>query len=371
MRYLPADLPAECDHARINNMVKIKIDNHELEIQDGTTILDAARQIGVDIPTMCYLKEFKPFTTCMVCMVKIKGREFLVPSCGALAEDGMDIETNTLDVLEARKKAVELLLSEHTGDCVAPCQRVCPMFVDIPAMIRSIQKADFLHARDIIAQSAHPTDEFCAQCKKPCESVCRRRIYDEPVSISSLMKSALDHSTAPLLQPAAAKATDRTSPCSSRIRKLTREELEVFLDQNSKYKRVIPETASKGYTDHEAQKETARCLHCDCRKKDACTLQRYADAFNSKQTTYSGERIPFTQHVFDSYIYEPGKCIKCGICVNISKNAGVPSGFTFVHRGFDTSVDVPFNRYENERLKKIIPACIKNCPTGALAHNEE
>lgn len=355
----------------VNDIIKIKIDGQKIEVRLDTTILDAARQAGIDIPTMCYLKEVKPSTTCMVCVVKIKGNEFLAPSCGTLAEDGMDIETNTPEVQEARKKAVELLLSEHTGDCSAPCQRVCPSYIDIPAMIRGIQKADFNHARDIIAESAQPSEELCARCKKPCEAVCRRHFIDEPVSIALLMKSAIDHSSGPASKPVKAKKSGDAPSSVSRLQKPTEEELNVFLAQASDKKHVKLKNSSEGYTEAEAKSESLRCLYCDCRKKDVCVLQRNAVAFDSKQAEYQGERIPFTRRVFDEYIYEPGKCIKCGICVRISEKNDVPAGFTFFSRGFSTNVSVPFNRYESEELKKIIQACIMNCPTGALANNKD
>lgn len=351
----------------MKHMIKLTIDDKKIEVPSGTTLLEAARQAGIAIPSMCYLKEFKPSTSCMVCMVKIKGRETLIPSCGARAEDGMDVESNTPEVLNARKNALELLLSEHAGDCLAPCQRACPFHIDIPLMIRHIQQGDGKSALDIIARSAAPSPAMCAACKKPCESACRRRSCDEPVAISLLMQSVLSHAGARLPNMKQEKDTKQGSRSCSVMRKISEEEFLVFLKHAAKEKQVIPAHTAAGYNADEAGRESRRCFHCDCRKKDACALRQNADAFGAKQAAYSGQRTAYTQQVCEAYVFEPGKCIKCGICVSICKNNGVAAGFTFFNRGFDTTIGVPFDRFEDTALQKVINQCIEKCPTGALA----
>src|SRR4030066_2193424 len=99
-------------------MPKLTIDNREVEVAEGATILEAAEKLGIKIPTMCFLKGYKPSTSCMVCVVKVNGMEQLVPSCGAIAEDGMQVESSTEEVRCARTAALELLLSDHVGDCM-------------------------------------------------------------------------------------------------------------------------------------------------------------------------------------------------------------------------------------------------------------
>ena len=69
-------------------------------------------------------------------------------------------------------------------------------------------------------------------------------------------------------------------------------------------------------------------------------------------------------------IYEPGKCIKCGLCVRITEEAGERLGLTFLGRGFDVRVDVPFNESLEEALEKVAEQCVEACPTGALAFKE-
>jgi len=97
-------------------MPKLFIDNREVEVDNGATILNAAEKLGIEIPTMCFLKDYKPSTSCMVCVVKVDGLANLVPACGTIAEDGMRIESNSDQVHQARKAALELLLSDHLGD---------------------------------------------------------------------------------------------------------------------------------------------------------------------------------------------------------------------------------------------------------------
>ncbi len=76
-------------------MPKLTIDNQTVEVPAGTTILDAAGQLGIEIPTLCYLRGYEPSTSCQVCLVKDRRRGQLVPSCATKVVDGMEIESET------------------------------------------------------------------------------------------------------------------------------------------------------------------------------------------------------------------------------------------------------------------------------------
>ncbi|MHC4521004.1 MAG: 2Fe-2S iron-sulfur cluster-binding protein, partial [Planctomycetota bacterium] len=102
-------------------MPKITIDDREVEVDAEATILDAAEKLGIEIPTMCYLRGHEPTTSCMVCVVKVAGVNGLVPACGTPVSDGMQVENDSEEVREARRAALELLLSDHVGDCMGPC----------------------------------------------------------------------------------------------------------------------------------------------------------------------------------------------------------------------------------------------------------
>ncbi|HSL86596.1 MAG TPA: 2Fe-2S iron-sulfur cluster-binding protein, partial [Bacteroidales bacterium] len=115
-------------------MLKIKIDNTEYEVSEGSTILEASRKAGIRIPTLCHKDGVSHYTSCMVCMVKDRRSGNFTPSCSALVQDGMDIVTTGEDITVIRKKAVELLLAEHRAECEAPCRIVCPAGYNIPLM---------------------------------------------------------------------------------------------------------------------------------------------------------------------------------------------------------------------------------------------
>ena len=96
-------------------MVKLTIDGIKVEVPKGTTVLEAAKLVGVKIPTLCFLKEINEVASCRMCVVQVGQK--LLASCTLPAENGMDIKTNTPDVREARKMVVELLLSNHKREC--------------------------------------------------------------------------------------------------------------------------------------------------------------------------------------------------------------------------------------------------------------
>ena len=97
--------------------VNLKIDGIDVSIDKGLTVLDASRKLGIHIPTLCYHEDLCIAGNCRVCMVEREGADNLIPSCATLAEEGMEIYTNTLKVRRARRYIVDLLLSEHREDC--------------------------------------------------------------------------------------------------------------------------------------------------------------------------------------------------------------------------------------------------------------
>jgi hypothetical protein len=175
-----------------DNVRSLEINGRRAQVPAGGTVLDACRSLGVPIPTMCYLDGYEYFTSCMVCVVKEKKSGRLLPSCSALAQDGMAIETDSEEVRDARRTALELLLSDHVGDCEGPCQRACPAHMDIPLMIRQIRENRMRDAirtvrRDIVLPAV-----LGRICPAPCEKVCRRAQADEAVSICLLKRHAAD-----------------------------------------------------------------------------------------------------------------------------------------------------------------------------------
>src|SRR5512140_308467 len=98
-------------------MPKAHINNIAVQVDPGTTILDAARKVSVKIPTLCKHSDLLPSAACGVCVVKLKGSGKMMRACSTPIEDRMDITTHDAEIIEVRKTVVELILSAHPNDC--------------------------------------------------------------------------------------------------------------------------------------------------------------------------------------------------------------------------------------------------------------
>jgi len=114
-----------------------------------------------------------------------------------------------------------------------------------------------------------------------------------------------------------------------------------------------------------------RCLACGCQGHDNCRLERYAAQYGADPGRFQGQRRHFEQvGRHSSVLFEPGKCINCALCIQIAQRAGEPLGLTFVGRGFDVRVAVPFNKSMEEALGKVAAQCVAACPTAALSFTD-
>jgi ferredoxin len=517
----------------------ISIDGKPVEVAPGQTVLQAARQTGLDIPTLCHLEKCGPLTSCLVCLVKVvaNGQGRLVPSCATPAVPGMVIESETEEVHEARRTALELLFSDHVGDCLSPCHRLCPLQLNIPAMIRQIQAGRLDEAVATMRQALPLAGVLGRLCHHPCEQGCRRGDFDEPAAVRDMERFLTEHdfqqdskqaraclsehaaasrrsvvvvgagpcgltaahdlarrghavtvidrsakpggrlrgvpeaelpaavleaeaallagmgidfktgielgnqvtldglrrgfdailitvgelaqgdggklgmplagaalkadpSTCRLSPPnifaagacvkpvkqlvrvmaegrAAAECVHRflrgqpprrpEKPFSSIMGRLEPGELREFLRTASQEHSVSPCARCSGINRGEAVAEAARCLHCDCRSSDNCLLQHYAQVYGADASRFRSERRPFTRQLQPGgVLFEPGKCILCGICVKLTEMAAEPLGLTFIGRGFDVRVAGPFDRSIEEGLGAVAEECVRHCPTGAL-----
>ena len=102
----------------MSEKVKLKIDGKEVEIEKGSTVLQAARKANIDIPTLCFLKEINAAGDCRMCIVEIEGRRGFVPSCITQVEEGMVVRTDTPEINESRRIMLDLILSTHNRDCL-------------------------------------------------------------------------------------------------------------------------------------------------------------------------------------------------------------------------------------------------------------
>lgn len=512
-------------------MIKLKIDNKEINVEEGNSVMQAAHQAGFEIPNMCWHEDLDHFTSCMVCMVKDAGSGKLFPSCSVKASEGMEVITLDEEVEESRRMALELLLSEHVGDCEAPCQLGCPAHMDIPRMNRLIAEGKLDEARRVVKKDIALPAVLGRICPAPCEGVCHRKTVDDPVSICLLKRITGDEGEDPAT-PAVAKTGKRVAiigagPAglaaayylqlkgvqsvlidkeekpggmlrtaipedvlpvevldkeisliletgvefqggkqvdlqsfevlkkeydavviskgtiasdedtlglkrsakgieadkntyqtedekvfaignvlrpsrlavrsvgqgkevafsvlqylnnekvhgeprmfNSRFGRLVSEEYSEYLKESVDEKRKYPvKGGNSGFTKEEAIAEAKRCLHCDCRAIDDCKLREYSDQYAVNQRRFkTSKRRNITKAMnHGTVVYEAQKCIRCGICVRLTEKHKERFGFSYIGRGFDVVIDVPFNEELEKGLTDTAQKVADGCPTGAIS----
>lgn len=518
--------------------VTVRIDGRDLQVAADATVLQAARLAGIEIPTLCYLEKCGPLNTCLVCMVKVGGK--LVPACGTQVRPGMEVESETREVHTARRTALELLFADHVGDCLSPCNRLCPLGMNIPVMFRRIEEGRLAEATGVVRHSLALPAVLGRLCHHPCEQGCRRGSTGGAAAIRDLERHVADQDLAsaePCLPPrkvstgkrvavvgagpagltaafhlareghevvvwdrqekpggslrrlpdsgdgleqaldgelaqlarlgiefrqgvelgrdftldqlleqssavllalgegkahaammaglaasgtglAADGASCQTSrpgvfacgsvvkpvkhlvramaegqdaafcvdlflagepvkkpvkPFSSIMGRLDDLEIEAMMRLSSGEPRTVPACgACEGFSHGEAHQESQRCLHCDCRSVGSCDLQLYAERYGADPARFRTSRPKFVQEIHPAgVIFEPGKCILCGICVRLTELAKEPLGLTFVGRGFDVRLAAPAGEAVAEGLRQTAEECVRCCPTGALAFAKE
>ncbi len=515
-------------------MPKLTIDNREVEVPPGATILDAALKLGIEIPTLCFLEGYTPSTSCQICTVKLVDGNRFVPSCGTKAVDGMRVESETPDVRGIRRAALELLLSDHVGDCYAPCYFACPAHMDVPQMLQEIGGEDVRGAIATVKEDIALPAVLGRVCPKPCEKGCRRSSADGPVevcdlkryvadldlasddpyiptcredtgkcvaivgagptglaaafhlrreghavtifeaetiaggrlrqeSVETLPQKTLDAEIDVILRlgielrtntrvgdrPAfdelsggydalllacgaidksvvadwglavggrginITKGTFETSisgvfaagnairgkglvvrsvadgkeaaaatgeylagkaitpvsrPFTSRMGRVQSEEMDEFLSRAADAPRLdTAESGAESLSLPVASQQANRCFGCGCVAQGNCKLETYAAMYGADASKLHSDRRPFVQvNREGSVIYEPGKCINCELCIQIAAEEKDALGLTFVRRGFDVRVGVPFEGTIEEALGRVAAKCIAACPTGAL-----
>lgn len=350
--------------------MKIRIDNSEVEFNKDETILDCARRAGVGIPTLCHRDGIEHYSSCMVCMVRDTRTNGMIPSCSALAQDGMDIDASGEEVVRMRQEALTMLLSEHRAECEAPCRIVCPAGYNIPLMNRLLSAGKYEEATGLIISETGGDELKCITCKGFCENACRRKKIDEPVSIRNmrifLSMNKTGASDVKKSEPASATAV--RGRFSSRIGRLDEIEQREWLKEcpeNVTRHREIMDFKS-------AAEEAESCMHCDCRAAGDCRLRELAETFGLKDPGGKIANAPAEKKINRraGLIFEQAKCIKCGICVRICNDSTTEPAPCFINRGFLTVISEPMTGDFDDISPSVAKQCVAACPTGALAHFE-
>jgi formate dehydrogenase major subunit len=173
--------------------VTLSINGRSVQTESGNTILQAAAQEGIFIPTLCHHPLLKPEEACRICVVEVEGEEKLAASCAVPVREGMVIQTDSQTVLDARRGILELLLENHYGDCLAPCHLACPAGIDIQGYVAHISRGEFTEALKLIKEKNPLPLCIGRVCPHFCEDACRRNRVDQPIAINPLKRFVADY----------------------------------------------------------------------------------------------------------------------------------------------------------------------------------
>jgi formate dehydrogenase major subunit len=175
-----------------DDTIEITLDGKTLAVKPGSTILEVAEAQGIRIPTLCHDRRLEPYASCWVCLVKVEKAKGYVPSCSTKVTKGMVITATSPEIEAARRMALDLLLSNHYGDCKAPCTLTCPSNVDIQGYLGLVANGKFAEAVELIRRDNPMPAVIGRICPRPCEEKCRRNLVEEPLNINGVKRFVAD-----------------------------------------------------------------------------------------------------------------------------------------------------------------------------------
>lgn len=172
--------------------IKVTINGKVCTGKPGQTLLEIAEENGIAIPNLCHNGQLKHYGGCSLCVVEAEGSPKLLRACSTVATDGQVINTESERVVRTRKTSIELLMSDHDGDCRGPCVLKCPASVNAQGYIQAIARGDDKEAVRILKERLPIPASIGRVCPHPCEGGCRRQMVEEAISISYLKYFAAD-----------------------------------------------------------------------------------------------------------------------------------------------------------------------------------
>ena len=158
-------------------MINLKINNIPVQVEEGTTILQAAKSIGIRIPTLCYMKEINAIGACRICVVEVKGARSLVAACVYPVNEGMEVFTDTPKVRASRKTTLELILSDHNMSCLS-CDRsthceLQDLSYEYGCDMNRFQGEKHMTEKETSTEYLVRDNSKCVLCRR-CVAVCRK-----------------------------------------------------------------------------------------------------------------------------------------------------------------------------------------------------
>ena len=172
--------------------VTIFINGKEYSAYTEKTLLDNILENGIYIPHLCHNKELESYGGCGLCLVEIEGVKKPLRACSTVVTEGMKVNTSTPEIEKSRKTSLSLIMSDHRGDCKAPCYMACPTHQDIQAYVGLIANGEEKKALEIIKKDNPLPASIGRVCPHPCEEKCRRAHLEGAVSICGLKRFAAD-----------------------------------------------------------------------------------------------------------------------------------------------------------------------------------
>ena len=173
--------------------IKITINGQVCTGTPGQTILQIAEAHGIHIPNLCHNDQLKHYGGCSLCVVEAENSPKLLRACSTIAADGQVIYTESERVVRTRKTSIELLMSDHEGDCRGPCVLKCPASVNAQGYVQAIARGDDKEAVRILKERLPIPASIGRVCPHPCEDGCRRQRVEESISIAYLKYFAADN----------------------------------------------------------------------------------------------------------------------------------------------------------------------------------